>query len=218
MNWYLNVLKKYAEFSGRARRTEYWMFVLFNSFFLVAAMIIDNIAKITLNGLPYGYVYILYSIVVLIPGLAVTIRRLHDIGKSGRMIFIVLVPLVGAIWLLVLLLIDSHSGENEYGENPKSILTDGPTSNESVADDLLLFAGIWILFSRLFWSILPRIVENLFSSEWFKLVNSSMFLITAVVPISIAFAAKNKKKRMTLFILSGVNFIVILYEIMKIFI
>lgn len=119
MNWYLKVLKQYADFSGRARRREYWMFVLYNLIFAIAAMIIDNLSGLVIDGLFYGVFYFIYILAVLIPGLAVTVRRLHDTGKSGWMVFISLIPLIGAIWLLVLLATDSESGVNQYGENPK---------------------------------------------------------------------------------------------------
>ena len=71
MNWYLQVLKKYADFGGRARRKEYWMFVLFNTIFLIVAAIIDNVARTTAGELPYGLFYFLYALAVLLPGLAV---------------------------------------------------------------------------------------------------------------------------------------------------
>lgn len=119
MNWYLKVLKQYADFNGRARRKEYWMFVLFNIIFSIVAMILDNILGIAIGGIGYGLLYGLYVLAVLIPSIAVAVRRLHDIGKSGWMILISLIPLIGAIWLLVLLVTDSNSGENEYGPNPK---------------------------------------------------------------------------------------------------
>lgn len=119
MNWYLKVLKQYADFNGRARRKEYWMFVLFNMIFSIVAMILDNILGIAIGGIGYGLLYGLYVLAVLIPSIAVAVRRLHDIGKSGWMILISLIPLIGAIWLLVLLVTDSNSGENEYGPNPK---------------------------------------------------------------------------------------------------
>lgn len=122
MNWYLQVLKKYAEFSGRARRKEYWMFALFNIIFLVLAIILDNVLGTAIKGVGYGLFYILYALAVLIPGLAVAVRRLHDVGKSGWMMLIALIPLIGAIWLLVLMVIDSNPGENEYGPNPKEVL------------------------------------------------------------------------------------------------
>jgi len=119
MNWYLKVLKNYAVFSGRARRKEYWMFVLFNMIFSIVAVILDNILGTAIEGIGYGLFYILYCLAVLIPGLAVLVRRLHDSGKSGWFFFIVLVPIIGGIWLLVLLCTDGNAGENEYGANPK---------------------------------------------------------------------------------------------------
>ena len=121
MNWYLQVLKKYAEFSGRARRKEYWMFTLFSLIFLVVASLIDSVAGTNVGGLPYGLFYFLYAIAVLIPGLAVSVRRLHDVGKSGWMILVGLIPFVGAIWLLVLMVTDSQPAENQFGPNPKGI-------------------------------------------------------------------------------------------------
>ena len=121
MNWYLKVLKQYADFSGRARRKEYWMFALFNVIFIASAMILDTVLVVTIGELPYGVFYFLYSLAVLIPGLAVYVRRLHDIGKSGWMILIAIIPIIGPIWLLVLTLTDSNHGENKYGSNPKEV-------------------------------------------------------------------------------------------------
>ena len=121
MNWYLKVLKQYADFSGRARRKEYWMFVLSNMIFAIVAMILDNVLGIAMEGIGYGPLYGLYALAMLIPGLAVAVRRLHDVGKSGWMILIALIPLIGAIWLLVLMVTDSNPGENQYGQNPKEV-------------------------------------------------------------------------------------------------
>jgi uncharacterized membrane protein YhaH (DUF805 family) len=121
MNWYLKVLKQYADFNGRARRKEYWMFVLFNMIFAIVAMILDNILGIAIEGVGYGPLYGLYALAVLIPGLAVGVRRLHDVGKSGWMILLALIPLIGAIWLIVLMVTDSNPGENQYGQNPKEV-------------------------------------------------------------------------------------------------
>lgn len=119
MNWYLAVLKNYAGFSGRARRKEYWMFALFYSIFAVVAIILDNLFGTAIEGASYGLIYCLYVLAFFIPGLAVAVRRLHDVGKSGWMILIALIPLIGAIWLLVLMVTDSTPGANEYGSNPK---------------------------------------------------------------------------------------------------
>jgi uncharacterized membrane protein YhaH (DUF805 family) len=119
MNWYLKVLKQYADFSGRARRSEYWYFALFNMIFVICAMILDNVLGIALEGIGYGPIYLLYVLAMFIPGVAVVVRRLHDVGKSGWMYFIVLIPIIGAIWLIVLLFTESQQGENKWGPNPK---------------------------------------------------------------------------------------------------
>jgi uncharacterized membrane protein YhaH (DUF805 family) len=121
MSWYLAVLKKYAVFSGRARRKEFWMFVLFNVIFSLVAALLDRLLGTRVGETGSGWISILYSLAVLIPSLAVAIRRLHDVGKSGWWLLISLVPLIGAIWLLVLYIRDGQPGENQYGPNPKEI-------------------------------------------------------------------------------------------------
>ncbi|MBN1304310.1 MAG: DUF805 domain-containing protein [Anaerolineales bacterium] len=119
MNWYLAVMKKYVEFSGRARRKEYWMFVLFNVIFSVVAIGLDNLFGTFDSETGSGLVSGLYSLAVLLPALAVLVRRLHDIGKSGWWWFIILIPLAGPIWLIILLATEGQAGENQYGLNPK---------------------------------------------------------------------------------------------------
>ena len=119
MNYYLQVLKKYAVFSGRARRSEYWFFVLFNTLAYIAVIALDNILGLTFQGIAYGVLYALYSLAVIIPSLSVLVRRLHDTNKSGWYFLIGLIPIIGGIILLVFLVQDSAEGENEYGPNPK---------------------------------------------------------------------------------------------------
>ncbi|HRZ43520.1 MAG TPA: DUF805 domain-containing protein [Bacteroidales bacterium] len=119
MYWYVKVLKQYADFEGRARRKEYWIFALFNVIFGVTAIVLDTLLEISFTESGYGPIYLLYMLAMLIPGLAVGVRRLHDVGKSGAMILVGLIPFVGGIWLLVLFLRDSEAGENQYGPNPK---------------------------------------------------------------------------------------------------
>lgn len=119
MNWYLNVLKKYAVFSGRARRKEYWMFYLFNMIFFIAASFLDVLLSRKLSLLPSGIILIMYILAMILPALAVTIRRLHDTNRNGAWIFIALVPFIGGIWLIVLLASFGNEGENKYGPDPK---------------------------------------------------------------------------------------------------
>jgi uncharacterized membrane protein YhaH (DUF805 family) len=94
---------------------------LFNLIFLFVAALLDNLFKTTFRGIPYGWIYLLYGLAVLIPSLALVIRRLHDIGKSGWWFFIGAIPLIGGFWLLLLMLTDSQPGDNQYGPNPKMI-------------------------------------------------------------------------------------------------
>jgi uncharacterized membrane protein YhaH (DUF805 family) len=125
MNWYLKVLNQYSDFNSRARRKEYWMFALLNLIISLAIVGIDNALGLSFNYTGNisgsGVFNLLYNLLILIPSLAVAVRRLHDIGKSGWMLLIGLIPLVGAIWLLILLLKDSEARENKYGANPKKL-------------------------------------------------------------------------------------------------
>jgi len=129
MNWYLHVIKNYVTFAGRARRKEYWMFFLFNVIFTGVAAAIDNVLGTNFKmeqmgmevALPYGYVYLVYMLFVLLPSISVLVRRLHDIGKSGWMFWVALIPLAGGIWLLVLMVTEGNRGANAYGDDPKAI-------------------------------------------------------------------------------------------------
>lgn len=115
MDWYLSVLKKYAVFSGRARRKEYWMFFLFNIVISIVLAVIDG----KLGSGKMGMLGMIYSLAVLLPGIGVSIRRLHDTGRSGWWLLLGLIPLLGVVVLLIFMIQDSQSGNNEYGANPK---------------------------------------------------------------------------------------------------
>ncbi len=118
MNWYLAVLKKYAVFQGRARRQEYWYFFLFNIVIAIALGMLDGI--LDTPGTPEsGLLSTLYSLAILVPSIAVGVRRLHDSGRKGWWMLIGLLPLIGALVLLYFFIQDSQPGSNEYGENPK---------------------------------------------------------------------------------------------------
>ena len=114
MNWYLEVLRKYTVFGGRAPRIEFWMFVLLHIIFLFVFSFIDRFLGLADQG-GVGPLTVLYFLAVLIPGLAVIVRRLHDTGRSGWWIFINAIPTIGWIILLVFLLQGSERGENKYG-------------------------------------------------------------------------------------------------------
>jgi uncharacterized membrane protein YhaH (DUF805 family) len=122
VHWYFEVLRKYAEFDGRARRKEYWMFSLIS---ILVSMAFGFVAGLVggMMGLSENAVTMLalvYSAAVLIPSVAVWVRRMHDTGRSGWWCLLILVPIVGAIALLVFALQDSEPGTNAYGRNPKT--------------------------------------------------------------------------------------------------
>jgi len=141
MKWYLKVIKHYADFSGRARRKELWIFVFLNMIFSNAILLLENVLGITafdfanatmifdnvlrtatpdlFGSMGFGWLYLTYNLAVLLPSFAVGVRRFHDIGKSGWNYFVGLIPLVGVIILLVWFCKDSQSGENKWGANPK---------------------------------------------------------------------------------------------------
>ena len=121
MDWYVKVLKNYATFSGRARRTEYWMFVLIN---LIVAAVLYGLGAAFKGGALGGLftaLYVIYALGVLIPGFAVLFRRLHDTGRSGWWWLISLVPFVGGIILIVFAATEGTHGPNRFGDDPKAV-------------------------------------------------------------------------------------------------
>jgi uncharacterized membrane protein YhaH (DUF805 family) len=132
MNWYFEVLRKYTVFEGRARRAEYWWFVLFNIVISAAIGIVDTVLHLRVNDA--GLLGSLYSLAVLIPSIAVAIRRLHDTNRSGWWLFLVFVPLIGGIVVIVWLATEGTPGPNQYGPDPK--LEPEPVLPEAVAQRL----------------------------------------------------------------------------------
>jgi uncharacterized membrane protein YhaH (DUF805 family) len=115
MNYYLSALTNYAQFSGRARRAEYWNFLLFNMIACIILMVFSVVTKAFL------IVIAVYYLGVFIPSLAVSVRRMHDLGKSGWYILVGIIPIVGGIWYLILVCSAGEEGANEYGPDPKAV-------------------------------------------------------------------------------------------------
>ncbi|MGZ0146358.1 DUF805 domain-containing protein [Kribbella sp. WER1] len=120
MQWYIDVLKKYAVFDGRARRKEYWMFVLFSVIASIILSIIDRVLGTTYNNGTSGILQSIYGLAVLLPTIGVAIRRMHDTNRSGWWILINLVPCIGTIWFIVLAAGEGTAGQNQYGPDPKA--------------------------------------------------------------------------------------------------
>lgn len=118
MNWYLKVVRdNYANFKGRARRQEYWMFAFIN---LIIMLILNTIDRVAFSA-DMAILSSIYGLAILIPGIAVAVRRLHDTDRSGWWALLGLIPIVGTIILIVMMCFDSTPGTNRFGPNPKHI-------------------------------------------------------------------------------------------------
>jgi uncharacterized membrane protein YhaH (DUF805 family) len=133
MNYYTDVLKKYAVFTGRARRKEYWMFVLCNLIVYVVLAILASILSAATNSSVFTVILYLYVLAILLPTIALGVRRLHDTGRSGWWMLIALVPFLGAITLFIFSVLDSQPGDNLYGPNPKGVGASPMTATPPVA-------------------------------------------------------------------------------------
>ena len=125
MQWYLMVMRdNYANFSGRARRKEYWMFTLFFMLFLLVPSFVFGLLigmfpsdKVLISG---GIILAAIYFIHLVPGLAVTVRRLHDTGKSGWLYLLVIIPYIGSLIIFIFTVIEGDKGDNKYGPDPKA--------------------------------------------------------------------------------------------------
>jgi uncharacterized membrane protein YhaH (DUF805 family) len=134
MQWYIGVLKQYANFSGRSRRKEFWMFTLFSFLISVVLAILDGLLG-TRPSSSYGtgLLGFLYGLAVLLPTLGVTVRRLHDTNRSGFWVLIGLIPIVGWIVLIVFCALPGNTGPNSHGADPKAGGAGGPVYNTGAA-------------------------------------------------------------------------------------
>jgi uncharacterized membrane protein YhaH (DUF805 family) len=114
MHWYQMALNKYADFSTRSRRMEYWMFLLMNCVVSIVLTVVGSL-------LGLRWISYVYSIFLFVPVLAVSVRRLHDTGRSGWWLLLTFVPILGWLVLLFFYVQDSQPGDNEYGPNPKAV-------------------------------------------------------------------------------------------------
>lgn len=122
MNWYLKVVRDhYLDFKGRARRQEYWMFVLINILISIALGVIDGVLGLNFGEDGNGFLSTIYGLIVFLPSLAVTVRRLHDYGKSGWWYLLILLPIIGWIILFIWLCKEGENGQNQWGPNPKGV-------------------------------------------------------------------------------------------------
>ena len=121
MNWYLEAFKKYAVFQGRAGRKDYWFFVLFN---IIVSMVLGYIDRLTgtfVADTGFGILSAVYTLAVILPGISVSVRRLHDTGRSGWWFLVTIVPVLGFFVFLYFMILESDPGSNKYGALPRSV-------------------------------------------------------------------------------------------------
>ena len=157
MRYYIQALSNYANFNGRASRSEYWFFALYYTIFSFLALRLDKIFELNFDDeIAYGPLTAIYTIAMIIPSLAISVRRLHDAGKSGWMFLISFVPIIGSIWLLVLLLSNSDKEQNQYGDLPKSIAAANGVSISTQSLQNFVFIYFIYLF---FWQSIEWLVD-----------------------------------------------------------
>ncbi len=120
MNWFLEALGKFATFSGRSRRKEYWYFTLVYVIAEIVLAVVDMATGLYSQSTGIGVLSGIFALAMILPSLSVTVRRLHDTGRSAWWLLIVLIPLLGAIVLLVFMILDGEPGSNRFGANPKA--------------------------------------------------------------------------------------------------
>lgn len=219
-NYFFQSLTNYAKFSGRSGRKEFLVFVLVVNIFYSIAAFLDILAGTSFSyetpnhgsrSLVIGYIYVVSVLFFIIPGIAVTVRRLHDVGKSGWMLLLLLLPIVGPVYIIVLLLTGSKYGENKYGENPKS---NSACLNkiDNLTSDFILFLTICIwLFNGIKWPIVNILVKNYtFDPSNFGLLSTTDSALFASLPFLFILIIKEKSKRR---IAIALSIIMILYNI-----
>ncbi|MCT4637822.1 MAG: DUF805 domain-containing protein [Bacteroidales bacterium] len=213
MKWYLKSVSRYVGFIGRASRLEYWMFVLYDIILWLISVVTDNSLNLTFGDLPFGYISVFYFLATLVPRVSVLVRRLHDSGRSGFMMFISLIPLVGWVWLLALTLADGNRCGNRYGDDPRQTQHDEFAISKSSGDSVIVFIVMWMFFTKVFWQFISPVI----SESYGVVLNTLVAIIWEFIPVALSFAIKDKPKQMLISIVAGCYFLFGLYSIAQTF-
>lgn len=212
MTRYLLGFRNCVNFNGRISRKSYWLFILFGTIGFLITALIDNITGLAPEKLPCGLISLIYTILVFIPVLAATVRRLHDVNKNGILAMLAFIPVFGWIWLLALLVTETIALEDKSEAEQKEN-HNGHKTKYLNADTIIIIAFGWMFFFRAFYAISLRYVPEFYSSVTFLVANKFIGLIWACIPLALAFAIKEKPKRLILFIMGGIYLAYSLYTI-----
>lgn len=216
MKWYLHAIRNYANFDDRASRTEYWMFCLFNLTFAIFFFCIDLSFKINFDGHLIGPFYILYLLFSFIPGLAVAVRRLHDVGKSGSYLFLALIPLVG-LYIIALYCTESEDEENDYGDKPVNSDISEFILDSKTSSTILISFLLWIFTSKIIWTFIVSSSERFYENPIYKYFNLLSNFIWMFIPIILSLSVRNYKWKIILLICSVGYMLYGFYEFVKSF-
>lgn len=223
MNYYFLAFQKYADFYGKANREEYWLFVLFTNLATILTIVLDHTLDLVIHGTFYGPIYLIYLTITFIPGLSLAVRRLHDVGKSGWMLLLAFIPIIGALWLLYLFVspgIQNHTEQKvhtEYGEPLDADLnfhqSKGLPTNTTKGDTILLVSVGWMLFSRIFWSLLPKVNMEFYRSTYFDSVYIVSLIISSAMLVTMSAAIYDKNKKTIVLFMGILDCFYGIYEI-----
>ncbi|WP_395065868.1 DUF805 domain-containing protein [Flavobacterium sp.] len=214
MKWYLHAIRNFANFDDRASRTEYWMFNLFNLVFAIICYSVDLIFNLHIGNTSFGPFYSLYFVFSILPGLAIAIRRMHDLDKSGWYLLLAIVPIIN-IYSIVLFCTKSNEEGNAYGEKPVNTDISTFLNDDKTNTRIIIIALIWLFISRIFWIIVTTFIENFYQTQYFKHYNEIMNCIGMFFPLLLSFSIKNHKWKIILLLCSAIYVMYSFYELVR---
>ncbi|GAB1403801.1 hypothetical protein MASR1M74_09790 [Lentimicrobium sp.] len=185
------------------------MFLLINAIFTALAAILDEMVFASTDFQDYKPALILYLLFIITPMLAITVRRLHDTGRSGKLIFWGLIPVIGIVWLLFVLSQKGEQDDNKFGKFLKEY-------NQKLVDEQLIFIYIIFAFiSRSFNSIIIKLNHSSLVYRLLALVNEHFNWIYGIIPLALAFVIKKKELRFIALFLGGILLLLKIYVVLK---
>jgi len=192
MKWYLHAFKNYTNFDDRASRTQYWMFCLYNFCFAIIAFTIDLVFDLGVQKYGIGLLYFVYALVSFIPGLALAVRRLHDIDKNGWYLFLAFIPLLN-IYLIALLCTKSDEDSNAFGDKPNNSDIAEFIYNDKTISNIIIGCILWLFVNKIIWTVITKYIERYYENKWFLKFNELNSLIWTLLPLALALTVKNAK-------------------------
>lgn len=215
MNAYFLALRKCTDFDTRTNRTDFWMFTLFNSVFIIFTTIMDNLLHLQF-AYYVGPFRILYGLFIFLPSLAITVRRLHDTDKSGWNILISLVPGIGTVYLFYLLATKGDEEDNSYLPDTNQHQNRIALHDNTRFREIILVTMICYLFVfNIFWFVIGKVYNNFYSTIWYKILGSLEMLIWGFVPIILALLIKSETKRIAMLIIGTLYCMLSYYRIIE---